>query len=119
MSDANRHTGGCHCGKVRYACTVDATKGMACNCSMCGKMGWLLGFVPEAQFELLSGQDELTDYQFAKHHIHHLFCRTCGVKSFGWGTGKNGEKMYSVNLRCLDDVDPSAVQVTFFDGKSL
>jgi len=119
MSEPTRHTGGCHCGKVRFAVTCDTTKATACNCSICSKMGWLLAFAPAGAFELVSGEDELTDYQFHNKHIHHVFCRTCGVRSFGWGNTKTGDKMYSVNLRCLDDVDANAAEVTWFDGKSL
>lgn len=114
----NRHTGGCHCGKVRFAVTCDTTKAAACNCSICSKTGWLMAFVPASDFELLSGEDELTDYQFNKKEVHHLFCKTCGVRSFAWGNSKNG-KMYSVNLRCLDDVDATKAEVTWYDGKSL
>ena len=47
----------------------------------------------------------MTDYQFNKHNVHHLFCSTCGISSYGWGTGKNGQKMFSINARCLDEVD--------------
>ena len=29
------------------------------------------------------GQEALSDYQFGRKNIHHLFCKHCGVKSFG------------------------------------
>ena len=32
-----------------------------------------------------SGLDDLVDYRFNKHVIHHVFCRTCGVESFARG----------------------------------
>ena len=60
---------------------------MSCNCSICQKRGALLTFVPAAQFKLLSGEDELTDYQFNKKIVHHLFCSHCGVGSFARGNG--------------------------------
>ncbi len=88
MSEPTTHTGGCHCGKVRYEAKVDlGAPVIACNCSMCGRTGTLLSFVPATQFKLLSGEDSLTDYQFNKKAIHHLFCKVCGVKSFARGTG--------------------------------
>jgi hypothetical protein len=90
---------------------------IACNCSMCGRSGTLLTFVPAAKFKLLSGESELTDYQFGKKHIHHLFCKTCGIKSFARGQGKDGPTV-AINARCLDDVDPSKLSVTHHDGKS-
>ena len=118
MPEAKTYTGGCHCGKVRYEVTTDLGQIISCNCSICSKKGHLLTFVGPDQFKLASGEDGLTDYQFNKHNIHHLFCATCGIGSFGWGTGPGGKKMYSINVRCLDGVDPAGLAVTPFDGKS-
>jgi hypothetical protein len=119
VSEARAHTGGCHCGAVRFEASLDASKGVACNCSICGRSGTILAFIPEAEFKLLSGEEALKDYQFAKHHIHHKFCTTCGVKSFAHGASPDGKEMFAVNLRCLDDIDVSKIEVTHFDGKSL
>jgi hypothetical protein len=120
MSQPGTHAGGCHCGAVRYDVTIDLDEVVAtsCNCSMCGRAGTLLAFVPAKQFTLRSGEDVLTDYQFNKKNIHHLFCRVCGIKSFARGTGTDGSEMAAINLRCLDDVDLTKVKVRSFDGKS-
>jgi hypothetical protein len=74
--------------------------------------------VPAENFRLLSGEDALTNYQFNKKHISHLFCRTCGIKSFARGVGRDGKPMVAINTRCLDDVDLDQLTVTKFDGKS-
>ena len=114
------YTGGCQCGKVRYQVEVDLEKPViSCNCSMCGRSGTLLTFVPASEFTLLSGEDALTDYRFNKHAIHHLFCSVCGIKSFARGTGPGGKEMAAINVRCLDGVDPGALQVKSFDGRSV
>jgi hypothetical protein len=118
MSEPRTYTGGCHCGKVRYEVTGALAKAMECNCSICSRRAHRLSFVPEAQFKLLSGADALTDYQFNKKNIHHLFCSTCGIGSFTWGTGADGAKMYSINVRCLDDFDQEAIEIWHFDGKN-
>ncbi len=119
MSELKPYTGGCHCGKVRYEASLDLSgKIIACNCSMCGRMGWYLHFVPAAQFKLLSGEDVLTDYQFNKKVIHHLFCSVCGVRSFCRGETPAGDRMVAINVRCLDDVDPETLSVTRIEGKS-
>lgn len=86
---------------------------------MCGRSGAVMIFVGEDQGKILRGEDNLGDYQFNKHVIHHLFCKTCGMRPFGWGTGKGGEKMYNVNLRCVDAVDISALTPYAYDGRSL
>lgn len=121
MSEIKTYQGGCHCGAVRFRIEADLSTVYACNCSICAREGWRLAFVPEAQFQLLSGADALTDYQFHSKRIHHVFCRTCGIRSFTHGPGKDGAKAYSVNVRCLDDVGVTAdaLPTQHFDGRSL
>jgi hypothetical protein len=112
------YEGSCHCGDVRFKVTTDLARVIRCNCSICLKKGHLLTFVSPEQFELISGEGKTTDYQFNKQIIHHLFCSRCGVGSYGWGTGPDGKKMYSINVRCLDGVDLASLSITDFDGKS-
>lgn len=120
MAEPTMHHGGCHCGAVRYHVELDLTaKAIACNCSMCGRAGTLLLFVPAEKFTLEKGVDQLTNYQFHKHHIDHVFCKTCGIKSFARGTSPKGEKMIAVNVRCVDDVDVFTQPTQQFDGKKL
>lgn len=114
------HQGGCHCGAVRYQVEIDPdAQAITCNCSMCSRSGTLLQFVPESAFELLQGEDHLTDYQFNKKVIHHVFCKTCGIKPFARGSGPQGP-MIAVNVRTLDNVDVFAIasKAQTFDGKS-
>jgi len=114
-----KHRGSCHCGKVRYEVTADLTKPvLSCNCSMCGRSGTLLSFVPTTQFSLLSGDEQLRDYQFNKHVIHHLFCSTCGIKPFSRGKMADGTPMVAVNVRCIEGVDLDALTIQKYDGKS-
>jgi hypothetical protein len=112
------HRGGCHCGAVRYHVDVDLSKPvLQCNCSICSRTGTLLAFVPAQSFTLEQGEGSLTDYQFGRKRLHHLFCRVCGVRSFSRGEGPSGP-MVAINTRCLDDVDATALPVQHFDGKS-
>ena len=116
---AKTHQGSCHCGKVKYEVTTDLSGVIECNCSICSRAGYLLTFVPESQFKLLAGADELTDYQFNKHHIHHVFCKTCGIHSFAQGSDGKGNAMKAVNVRCLEGADLAALKIKKVDGKSL
>lgn len=119
MSDERTYTGGCHCGRVRYEAKVDlSTPVISCNCSMCGRSGTMLTFIPAGQFKLLSGEETLTDYQFNRHVIHHLFCSICGIKSFARGTGRDGTATVAINARCLDGVELGELKVQTFDGRS-
>jgi len=120
MSPASTYHGSCHCGAVRYTVEADLSQPvMSCNCSMCGRAGGLLAFVPKDKFTLEQGSDSLTDYLFNKENIHHLFCKVCGIKSFARGTGPGGVEMTAVNVRCLDGVEPDQLTVKHVDGRSL
>ena len=115
---ANKHTGSCHCGAVRYQVEVDLSQPViTCNCSICARTGTLLAFAPEQSFTLEKGEENLTDYQWGKKNIHHLFCKTCGVRSFARGQGPKGP-MIAVNVRCLEGVDLDSLELRKVDGKS-
>lgn len=119
MPDTKTYAGGCHCGAVRYETTADLSRVLSCNCSICTKRGLLLVAVEPRQFALVSGDEHLSDYQFAKKRIHHFFCTHCGVESFSRGTGPDGSEMIAINVRCLDGVDLAALTLMPFDGRSL
>ena len=119
MTKPSTYSGSCHCGAVRYSVELDLSQPViACNCTMCGRAGTLLTFAPIEKFTLEQGEDKLTDYQFNKHVIHHLFCKVCGVKSFARGKGRDGGPTVAINARCLDEVDVSKLNITPFDGRS-
>lgn len=119
MPEPTTYTGGCHCGAVKYRITTALENAVVCNCSICHKTGTALAFAPAAQFQLVSGEDELTDYQFGKKRIHHLFCRRCGVRSFGRGAMPDGTPVVAINVRCLDGVDLDALTLRRYDGRSV
>lgn len=115
----SQHRGSCHCGAVRFTCDIDLAAGsLRCNCSVCAKGRAWLTFVGENAFRLLSGEDNLADYQFGALRVHHRFCRTCGIKVFGQVPGPQGMG-YAINVACLDDVSPedfAAIPVSYADG---
>jgi hypothetical protein len=112
-----KHTGGCHCGAVRFEVEAPADIEVSdCNCSICSKSAYLHLFVKKSHFKLLSGEDKLTTYTFDTHEAKHLFCKVCGIKSFY--IPRSHPDGYSVNARCLDEGTVSSMQVTPFDGKN-
>ena len=109
------HTGGCHCGRVRFRVTAELTAVSDCNCSMCTKKGILHLIVPPERFELLSGREDLTTYTFNTGVAQHHFCRHCGIHSFY--VPRSDPDKIDVNARCLDGVDPRTLAAEPFDGR--
>jgi hypothetical protein len=116
------YRGGCHCGAVRYQVDLDLSQAtVRCNCSICSKARAWLTAVDPADFRLLHGEGALSDYQFGTKQIHHLFCKTCGIKSFARGRGPDGTEFIAVLVSCLEDVtdaELAAVPVAYIDGRS-
>lgn len=86
-----------------------------CNCSICRRSGTLHLIVPRERFRLLCGEDALTTYTFNTGAAKHLFCRTCGIKSFY--VPRSHPDGISVDARCLDEGTIRKVAVLPFDGR--
>jgi hypothetical protein len=110
------HRGGCHCGAVKFE--VDAPARLVvhdCNCSICNMTGYWHLIVPAGRFRLLQGADHLHTYTFNTGAARHLFCRTCGIKSFY--VPRSNPDGYSVNARCLESATIEGIEVEPFDGR--
>ena len=109
------HTGGCHCGRVQFEVEAPADiKADECNCSICRMSVYRHLIVPQDDFRLLEGQDELETYTFNTGVAQHYFCRHCGIKSFY--VPRSHPDGISVNVNCLDPATIDSVVVTPFDG---
>lgn len=114
MSALVTHRGGCHCGAVAFEVDAPARLMVSdCNCSICRMSGYLHLIVPRARFRLLRGADALAEYTFNTNTARHLFCRTCGVKSFY--VPRSNPDGYSVNARCLDRASIEHLDIEPFD----
>jgi hypothetical protein len=110
------YTGACHCERVRFRVRGDLASDTLCNCSMCTKKGMVHLIVETSQFELLAGADELSAYRFKTGVAVHQFCRHCGIHPFY--TPRSDPDKVDVNVRCLDGVDLSRLELLLFDGKN-
>ncbi len=109
--------GGCHCGAVRFQAALPAVVlAQDCNCSMCGMTGFVHIITPSTRFRITAGEDRLTSYAFGGKTAQHLFCQTCGVKSFY--RPRSNPDGWSVNARCLDDLDDLDIKIEPFDGRN-
>jgi hypothetical protein len=111
--------GGCHCGAVRFCAAVDdaaPVRLQRCNCSICEKTGFLHWIRPDSRFRVTRGAENLSLYRFNTGTARHLFCKTCGVKSFY--VPRSNPDGWSVNWHCLDGGHGLAAMIETFDGQN-
>lgn len=110
-------TGGCHCGQVKFSVEIpDKVLVHRCNCSICRKSGYLHLIVNAERFTLAQGEHGLVEYRFHTGVARHLFCGTCGVKSFY--VPRSHPDSFSVNLNCIDLPDGVEVTIEEFNGRN-
>jgi hypothetical protein len=107
--------GGCHCGRVRFRVYIHTLEALECNCSVCAKKGFVNYIVEPDRFEMISGEDELTTYQFNTRVAEHKFCKHCGVHPFS--RPRSHPNGFDVNARCLD-IGHQFLNITPFDGQN-
>jgi hypothetical protein len=111
------HRGGCHCGAVRFEVQAPTRLRVSrCNCSICAMTDFLHLIVPASRFQILSGAGNLSSYSFNTGTARHVFCKTCGVKSFY--VPRSNPDGYSINVRCLDPVTIEQMDIEPFDGRN-
>ena len=109
--------GGCHCKAVRFEARVPASvEVLDCNCSICAATGFRHLIVLHSDFRLLCGEEALVSYRFGTGAANHLFCGTCGVKSFY--QPRSHPQAWSVNLNALDDAAGLTITARIFDGRN-
>lgn len=111
-----KHTGGCHCGKVRFEVEAPSQLQVTdCNCSICSKSGYLHLIVPKERFKLVEGKESLLNYSFNTNSAKHYFCRNCGIKSFY--IPRSHPDGYSVNARCIDSDTIKSMEIIKSNGR--
>jgi len=87
---ADRMTGGCQCGRIRYVAEIDGDDAYLCHCRMCQRAtgGVSIAFrnVPKAAVTWEVEPDRYRSSPFAQRG----FCSTCGTPlTFEFDDGKN------------------------------
>ena len=87
-----KYFGNCHCGAVKFSFLSEkAVEIWKCNCSVCEPYDYQHLFIKHEDFDLISGDQDISSYKFGTKNAEHLFCKICGIKSFyqprsGWTT---------------------------------
>jgi hypothetical protein len=110
--------GSCHCGAVAFTFRAQKiTSGRRCNCSICIRRGAVMSaeYFPPDAFAEMKGLDALAVYQFGDKMVNHYFCKRCGIYPFHDAVGEPG--FYRINLGCVSELDPLALEIVMIDGK--
>jgi hypothetical protein len=114
-----RYAGGCHCGAVRFEADFDLSGGVSrCNSTWCTKRSGTGVIVRPTGFRLLTDEKKLGGYAWGGRTATSFFCPTCGVHVFGRGNlPQLGGEYVSVNVNCIDDIDPATLKLVYWDGR--
>jgi hypothetical protein len=97
--------GSCLCGGVTYQAAGPLTVVMRCHCEQCRKASGAEfatnASVPDATFELLSGNELLRDYESSPGNVR-VFCSRCGSPLFKRSAARPG--VVRLRLGCVDSV---------------
>lgn len=104
----------CHCGAVEGRFEADIKSAVDCNCSICRAKGALQFRIPQGDFNLIKGKEDLQTYKFNTKKASHYFCKHCGIHVFA--EPRVSIEHYSINLRCVDGLDLDKLELIKFDG---
>ena len=105
-------TGGCQCGKVRYALQVAPQNAHVCHCRMCqratGGLFAALAGAPKSEFSWTQGEPAFfTSSNLAKRG----YCRDCGTPlSFSYDMP---EARFYVTIGSLDDPNATPIVIQY------
>jgi hypothetical protein len=101
---AEQMTGGCACGRVRYAATVEPNQAYLCHCRMCQRStgSVSIAFV-NAKLDAVSWDGEPDWYDSSPIAVR-PYCRECGT-SLGFKFRDGSDKM-DLTVASFDDPSP-------------
>ena len=112
-----KYSGSCHCGSVTFQIDAAITELTTCDCSLCTKKNTLMATVHESNFELLSGKDHLSEYQWNTKVARHFFCARCGIYPFHRKRALPDH--YGINVHCLDGFEIGGIPVRRAEGRTM
>ena len=114
MSEPQKISGSCHCGKVAFEISEAPAQLVDCNCSSCRRIGALWGHIDPANF-ILTSEGETISYIHGDRTLSTHSCTNCGCTTF-WKPVDPGLARMAVNFRMCDPEVVSGFRVRRFDG---
>ena len=128
-------TASCHCGNTKIILPHPPVQAAECNCTFCSRTGAVWGYFKPGELQIAAGESDKFYSASGPANEHH-FCSHCGMQTWGvspdWASAYNDDgtpksddpnalpegKMFSVNLRLVEDFDWGSVTVHKMDGRN-
>ena len=112
MGEANKLSGGCLCGAVRFTASPETHNYTACHCDMCTKVSGGTAYLslhcgPDVEIE----DDTQIGIYSSSHWAERHFCKNCGTPLF-YKFKKTGEHGISVGV--FDNSDDFEMVTQYF-----
>ena len=107
--------GKCHCGGVSWEFPDDPEYAVACNCSICRRLGahWIFGTADRVK---VTGADNTLTYIWGDGLIAFHTCKTCGTTTHYSSVEEPETGRLAPNLRLADPDKISGIPLRHFDG---
>lgn len=122
----------CHCGATHIEFDILPTSAKTCNCSFCRRTGAVWAYFEPETLRVIAAENRV----YSSGGLNkHYFCGRCGGNTHGsapdWSSAydDNGklkpgmaepppeQRLASVNLNMVDDLDLSRVTITAVNGR--
>ena len=96
----------CHCRKIQIELILNngLEELTRCNCSLCKRKGYIIGFVGQDDLKILKGKNLLKLYQYHTKTAKHFFCSNCGIHTHS--NPRINPKLYGINVACVEGINP-------------
>ncbi|MFT5131590.1 MAG: hypothetical protein ACI9SC_000049 [Gammaproteobacteria bacterium] len=111
------YKGACHCGNITFEVDMDLDYVRVCDCSICRKRGALNHRVEDSQLRIFTPLEDLCLYEWHTKTAKDYFCPVCGILPFR--RPSDFPELWTVNVRCLDDVDLDSIPIKKVYGSRL
>ena len=102
----------CHCGAVRIEIDTPPETVTECNCSICGRYGWLVAHYSPKQVTVVGETDT---YSWGDKSIEFHRCKVCGCATHWSAVDKTLDRM-GVSARLMPPEVLAQARVRHLDG---
>lgn len=116
MAAEEKYTGACHCGAVQFELLEKPERLVACNCSICRRLGALWAHAAVDQIRIVRGQGKTRGYSHGDRTLAFHSCEVCGCTTHWLPTEMEADSDMAVNFRMCTEAEVDQIPIWRFDG---